>query len=82
MQKTPGRFQGGMKSIAHMKKLKFLKICKQVVPRLLSSRYQDVFALLVLSCLEGVKIILESLSSASNTNTNTDVFTSVIILVE
>ncbi len=80
MQKTPGRIQGGMKSIAHMKKLKFLKICKQVVPRLLSSRYQDVFALLVLSCLEGVKIILESLSLASNTNT--DVFTSVIILVQ
>ncbi len=29
---------------------KFLQTCKQVVTRLLSSRYQDVFALLVPSC--------------------------------
>ena len=31
---------------------KLLQICKQVVARLLSSRYQDVFALLVPSCCD------------------------------
>jgi hypothetical protein len=31
---------------------KLLQICKQFVTRLLSSRYQDVFALLVPSCCD------------------------------
>jgi hypothetical protein len=37
---------------AHIKTCKLFQICKQVVTRLLSSRYQDVFALLVLSCCD------------------------------
>ena len=37
---------------AHVKTHKLLKICKQVVTRLLSSRYQDVFVLLVPSCCD------------------------------
>jgi hypothetical protein len=36
----------------HIKSRKLLQICKQVVTRLLSSRYQDVFALLVPSCCD------------------------------
>ena len=36
----------------HVKTRKLLQICKQVVTRLLSSRYQDVFALLVPSCCD------------------------------
>ena len=36
----------------HVKTSKLLKIGKQVVTRLLSSRYQDVFALLVPSCCD------------------------------
>ena len=36
----------------HIKTCKLLQICKQVVTRLLSSRYQDVFALLVPSCCD------------------------------
>ena len=36
----------------HVKTLKLSQICKQVVARLLSSRYQDVFALLVPSCCD------------------------------
>jgi hypothetical protein len=36
----------------HVKTHKLLQICKQVVTRFLSSRYQDVFALLVPSCCD------------------------------
>jgi hypothetical protein len=36
----------------HVKTRKLLQICKQVVTRLLRSRYQDVFALLVPSCCD------------------------------
>ena len=36
----------------HVKLHKLFQICKQVVTKLLSSRYQDVFALLVLSCCD------------------------------
>ena len=36
----------------HVKRRKLLQICKQVVTRLLSNRYQDVFALLVPSCCD------------------------------
>ena len=36
----------------HVRMCKLLQICKQVVTRLLSSRYQDVFALLVPSCCD------------------------------
>jgi hypothetical protein len=41
-----------MTTYTHIKTWKLLQICKQVVTRLLSSRYQDVFALLVLSCCD------------------------------
>jgi hypothetical protein len=41
-----------MTTYTHIKTCKLLQICKQVVTRLLSSRYQDVFALLVLSCCD------------------------------
>jgi hypothetical protein len=36
----------------HIKTPKLLQICKQVITRLLWSRYQDVFALLVPSCCD------------------------------
>ena len=36
----------------HVTTRKLLQICKQVVTKLLSSRYQDVFALLVPSCCD------------------------------
>jgi non-homologous end joining protein Ku len=36
----------------HIKMRKLLQICKQVVARLLSNQYQDVFALLVPSCCD------------------------------
>jgi hypothetical protein len=36
----------------HVNTRKLLQICKQVVTRLLSSRYQDLFALLVPSCCD------------------------------
>ena len=36
----------------HVKTRKLLQICKQVVTRLLSNRYQDMFALLVPSCCD------------------------------
>ena len=36
----------------HTKTRKLIQICKQVVTRLLSTRYQDVFALLVPSCCD------------------------------
>jgi hypothetical protein len=38
--------------VTHVKTSKLLKIGKQVVTRLLSSRYQDVFVLLVPSCCD------------------------------
>jgi hypothetical protein len=38
----------------HAKTRKLIQICKQVVTRLLSTRYQDVFALLVPSCCDKV----------------------------
>jgi hypothetical protein len=40
-----------------VKTLKLLQICKQVVTRLLLSRYQDVFALLVPSCCVWNKLL-------------------------
>jgi hypothetical protein len=48
------RLAGTSISIIHALKRthKLLQICKQVVTRLLSSRYQDVFALLVPSCCD------------------------------
>jgi hypothetical protein len=42
----------GYKYTNNWKSHKLLQICKQVVTRLLSSRYQDVFALLVSSCCD------------------------------
>ncbi len=40
------------KRFKQVKKRKLSEICKQVVTRLLSSRYQDVFALFVPSCCD------------------------------
>jgi hypothetical protein len=44
------QMMGAMFKRAHVKTRMLLQICKQIVTRLLSSRYQDVFALLVPSC--------------------------------
>ena len=44
--------QSVAKYVARVKTRKLLQICTQVVTRLLSSRYQDVFALLVPSCCD------------------------------
>ena len=43
---------GGDPFCTHVKIRKLLQICRQVVTRLLSSRYQDVFTLLVPSCCD------------------------------
>jgi hypothetical protein len=44
--------QSVAKYVARVKTRKLLQICTQVVTRLLSSRYQDVFSLLVPSCCD------------------------------